>query len=542
MNLVDIHEVSCIFSLKYDRNRFIKMYIFLIVLILISNIFSVFFVVAEGETIVGINPDYKFVSSAETFYLEVYCNPSQLIKSFELEVSFDPLLLEVNSVSEGDIFNGYSTFFNSGNIDNTNGVISNVYGLITGPGMVSDPGSFIDISFTSKINTGISDIGLLNVGVTNNNSYVPIALDDGSVEVDADAPVVTDNSPVTGFTGDIYVFNTSVVDNYDNSDQLVVKVDWSHVSIGDNESMVHVGGSYFEKTINLDSSSISDMDYILYVEDTVGNSYTTITVSVSVYDNDYPLLVADNSDIIGTTGDIYVFDIECSDNVGVSSVNVSWSHGGLSGNKFLSLDGGYWMGSITLDDDLSSLLYVVQVTDSSNNYVRGTQQSITVSDNNPPQISNIQILTSYPLDTSSIYGWVNITCYVTDNEGLEYVFLNVTYPDMSVDYFLMGNSENDQYYYNSSTLFNQPGNYSYYVWVEDISYNTNISDSYDFSMLPNWDIDGNGVCNVLDLNLVSNHYSETSFNGWIREDIDNNGVIQVLDLVLVSTYFGETWW
>ena len=60
-------------------------------------------------------------------------------------------------------------------------------------------------------------------------------------------------------------------------------------------------------------------------------------------------------------------------------------------------------------------------------------------------------------------------------------------------------------------------------------------------MPPNWDIDMNGMCNVLDLTLISNSYEIQGQNGWLREDVDNNGRIGLLDFVIVSAHFYETW-
>ena len=59
---------------------------------------------------------------------------------------FDASLLQVNSVTEGDIFDNYTTFFNPGTIDNVGGSVTNIFGLVIGQGNVSGNGSFITIS------------------------------------------------------------------------------------------------------------------------------------------------------------------------------------------------------------------------------------------------------------------------------------------------------------------------------------------------------------------------------------------------------------
>jgi hypothetical protein len=163
-------------------------------------------------------------------------------------------------------------------------------------------------------------------------------------------------------------------------------------------------------------------------------------------------------------------------------------------------------------------------------------------DSNLPEIADITITTSDPLDTNSSLGWINITCNVTDNIAIDEVSLNITKPDGSYNNITMNNGIGDSYYYNSSVAFSTYGNYSYCIWTSDSSNNYVTSNSNKLSMPPNWDINNDGDCNVYDLVLVSNHYNETGNMGWIREDVDNDGQIRVIDLVHISEYFDVTWW
>jgi hypothetical protein len=131
---------------------------------------------------------------------------------------------------------------------------------------------------------------------------------------------------------------------------------------------------------------------------------------------------------------------------------------------------------------------------------------------------------------------------VTDNVALSRVALNISNPDGSWTNVTMHARGATGYYYNSTTVFSDMGNYSYSIWAKDTSNNRQTSSIYVFSMSPNWDMDEDGTCTIFDMVLVSNHYSETGSDGWIREDADNNGEIEVLDLVFVSTHYGESWW
>ena len=119
-----------------------------ILLIFIALLYNIIVLADEpGNTLVYGNPLNQIVSPNESFNISINCNPGQPIKSYEFKISFDASLIEANSVSEGDIFNGYSTYFNSGIINNSAGTIINIYGLILGSGNVSSPGSFVNINF-----------------------------------------------------------------------------------------------------------------------------------------------------------------------------------------------------------------------------------------------------------------------------------------------------------------------------------------------------------------------------------------------------------
>ena len=288
--------------------------------------------------------------------------------------------------------------------------------------------------------------------------------------VDVEPPEIEDNSPSSGTTGDSFTFNATVDDNLFGSSELVVMVDWEHAGLSDNESMANVAGTnYFTKTITLDNS-LYDLSYKFYVEDNakIINTNQTSVLTASVSDNDNPSLTSDDSDTSGTTGDTFNFNIKTSDNIDVSSVNVSWAHGILGGNYALTESPeNTWTGSITLDDNLGDLVYTVQVNDSSDNYVRGAEQSVGVSDNDNPILNDI-IATP---EIQIIGGFVNITATITDNININSVMVDITGPTgftpVNTSMILYGS---DIYYYNEN--YTIAGLYNYTIWVEDSSGNS----------------------------------------------------------------------
>ncbi|MCX6664556.1 MAG: cohesin domain-containing protein [Euryarchaeota archaeon] len=388
----------------------------MITLPLIMGIFTMP-VLATDNTLVSINPSSQTVSAGETFAVTVSCVPGQSMKSFELQLSYNSSLIHANSVTEGSIFTGYTTFFNAGTINNTAGTITNVYDLILGDGMVSGSGTLVSISFTAQLLSGTSNVTLSDVGVTNETTYLPVFVSNGNVTL---------------------------------------------------------------------------REYTLTIT-TSGSGSVTKNPSRSTY----------------TYGE--VVQLTAVPSTGYSFVN--WS-GNLSGSSNPA--------TITMISNKTVIAYF--------------------SDNISPQILNVSIRSSSPLDTNSSFGWVNISCNITDNVAVNAVYLNVTDPHGSWHNVSMTALNSTRFYYNSSTLFSDSGNHTYFVWVNDTSGNSNRSGNYNFSMVPNGDMNSDGTCSILDLVLVSNHYGETGISGWIREDVDNNGFVQVFDFVLIANEYGESWW
>ena len=46
--------------------------------------------------------------------------------------------------------------------------------------------------------------------------------------------------------------------------------------------------------------------------------------------------------------------------------------------------------------------------------------------------------------------------------------------------------------------------------------------------IPDYDVNSDGSCNIIDFVLIANHFKESGSPGWIREDVDKNGRINIL--------------
>lgn len=224
-----------------NKIRLRRKVIFIIVALIPLGVIGV--AADDSGTIVSLDPSSQTVSAGDIFNVNVSCVPSQPIKAFEFRLSFNPSLLQANSVTEGDIFDGYTTFFNPGTIDNNAGTIVDVYGLIVGHGSVSEIGTFVTISFTIKDASGTSSLDIDDVGVTDEAGYISIDVNDGSVVVQGtggggyippmgedmggntapEAPVKP-SGPTFVEMGVEYVYTSSAVDV--DGDQIRFRFDW----------------------------------------------------------------------------------------------------------------------------------------------------------------------------------------------------------------------------------------------------------------------------------------------------------------------------
>ena len=134
---------------------------------------------AESVSTILILPSSQTVVCGGEFTIDVYCIPGQPIRGYEFELSFDETILQANSVSGGDFFYGFESYFNEAKINNTAGTIIHLYGFITQKaGNTSEPGTFATISFTA-LSTGTANIDFIEdkwTGVCDEKGYLPIEL------------------------------------------------------------------------------------------------------------------------------------------------------------------------------------------------------------------------------------------------------------------------------------------------------------------------------------------------------------------------------
>lgn len=144
---------------------------------------------------------------------------------------------------------------------------------------------------------------------------------------------------------------------------------------------------------------------------------------------------------------------------------------GWCANLSFSPVGYYFNTTYTM---VGTYTYYIWANDTFNNSNRSANYSFMIGDTTSPQITDVVDIP----DPQEIGGHVNISCNVTDNVAVDEVWVNITYPDSSYHNMTMiGNS----YYYN--TTYTQVGMYDYFIWANDTSNNSNISDNFTFEII-----------------------------------------------------------
>lgn len=101
-------------------------------------------------------------------------------------------------------------------------------------------------------------------------------------------------------------------------------------------------------------------------------------------------------------------------------------------------------------------------------------QFFTIVDTMLPEIKSVM---GYP-DIQETGGYVNISCYVDDNVGINKIKVNITNP-IGTPINLTMDIVNPCY----NTSYSVVGTYYYFIWVDDISGNSNISETYSFTVM-----------------------------------------------------------
>jgi hypothetical protein len=126
---------------------------------------------------------------------------------------------------------------------------------------------------------------------------------------------------------------------------------------------------------------------------------------------------------------------------------------------------------------------------------------------------------------------LTFTIAATDADGDQLVYSASNLPDGA-------SFDPDTRTFSWTPRYDQAGVYSVRFEVSDGS----LTDSEDITITvvqpsADWDVNGDGAANVLDLVLVGQRWGESGLTGWIREDANEDGTVDVLDMIVIGQHW-----
>jgi hypothetical protein len=162
-----------------------------------------FHALAVGNSVTSVSAPAQPVNSNQQFSVSIMVQPNSPISGAQFNLSFNPALATINSITEGNLFNqnGASTYFLGGTINNTAGTVSGVADAIIGAGKnVSAVGSLAVINMTARTTGGTSALNLSNVILADaNGQSVPVNTINGQVVINGTTTSTT-TTPTTTTT------------------------------------------------------------------------------------------------------------------------------------------------------------------------------------------------------------------------------------------------------------------------------------------------------------------------------------------------------
>lgn len=199
------------------------------------------------------------------------------------------------------------------------------------------------------------------------------------------------------------------------------------------------------------------------------------------------------------------------DNMNLEVVSVDYE------NNVIEVDGSI---SYDVGDVVSRLSYGGSAPD-----VGAYEFNLNNQDNDytSPIISEVN--SSLYLNESMQY--VNITCTVYDNEGLDFVKVNITDPSGSCENITMNGESN--YFYNST--YSIIGRYAFFIYAEDTNNNSVVSSNYTFDIE---DYGNTSPPEIKNLTFVSSDPIDTNSQfGWINISANIAHGLELKDVKLI---------
>ena len=468
---------------------------------------------APSNSIVSITPSSSQITPGAPFTLTIPVTPGTPITGAQFDLLFESSLATVPTVTEGDLLNqnGASTFFSSGTINNAAGTVTNVYGSILAETTVSSQGSFATIDMTAGSTTGYLNLNLSNVIISDaDSSAAPYTL--------TNATVLIDTAPELGSIG---------AKSVDEKDTLAFTIS---ASDADGDSMTYsASGLPDSANFNTASGAFSwtPVDgragtYVVTFEVTDGYLSDPEAVTITVNeDNHAPVM-----DPIGARSvdeeDALVFTVSASD---VDGDILTYSATGLPGGANFNTASGAFAWT-PVDGQAGTYVVTFEVTDGP----LSDSEAVTITVN---EMNHAPVITAFSPVDGAVYN-------EKDNIAIAVDATDADDQELSYTIRIDGVTKSTQSSYTWKTNYGSSGVYTIDVTVSDGTNEVTAQHTISINDVhPHWDVNEDGIVNILDITLIGQKIGTTVEEPLPRFDVNQDGEINVLDLTVTAYYFGE---
>jgi hypothetical protein len=557
--------------------------------------------VAAGTAVVSVSAPSQPVSPGAQFTVNITVQPNNAIAGSQFNLSFNPALVSVVSVSQGNLLNqiGASTYFSPGQINNSAGTLSGVAGAITTPGQtVTAAGTLAVITMAAASTKGISALTLSNVVVGDiNGQSIPASPVNGQVSIDQ-APVLNAIGNKTVNLGSTLTFTTSASD----TDGDILTYSASNLPTGASFNAANrtfiwtpspgqvstYGNIHFEVT----DGTLTDSENISVTVNKSTPTFSNLRApSINYGATPTSLGGTIKSGTLVPSGNVSITlngVIQAAVIDGTGNFTSSFATGSLAASGSPYTISYTYAGDTNFNgtSDTTKALTInktpatVTLGNLSQTY-DGTAKSASAS-TNPTGLSVSTTYNGSPtipiaVGNYSVAATITNTNYSGSSTGTlniakaTPVFSNLSAPNINfgatptnlggtiklgsliptgnISITLNGVTQTAVIdglgnFTSSFTTSNLAVSGSPYVISYGYAGNTNFNNVSDATKILTviqtytaWDTNIDGSVNVLDMISVSQHMGESGTSGWIKQDVNGDGTVNVLDLIMIGQHW-----
>lgn len=123
---------------------------------------------AQASPVLSVTPSLSNVTVGTSFTLDVRISGVSDLFGWQLDLGFDPALLNASPATEGSFFGAPTSFFGGGAVDNIGGTITTMFNALSGTVGVTGDGILASISFQA-MGVGTATLSLMNLLLLDSN-------------------------------------------------------------------------------------------------------------------------------------------------------------------------------------------------------------------------------------------------------------------------------------------------------------------------------------------------------------------------------------